>query len=185
MPGPAPAHMTSDEFVAWAMEQPEGHRYELVAGEVVTIAPEHSRHALANANVWRRLIEAVEHDGLRCDVYPDGMSVAVDAGTVYEPDVLVRCGPRVPDDTVRLEDPIIVVEVLSPSTRAKDSGAKLIDYFRLPSVHHYLIVRTEDRAIIHHARNADGTILTRIVRAGTLHLDPPGLTVDGLFPAPA
>jgi hypothetical protein len=48
-------------------------------------------------------------------------------------------------------------------------------------VQHYLIVRTEDGAIIHHARNADGTILTRIVREGVLRLDPPGLTVTGLF----
>ena len=58
-----------------------------------------------------------------------------------------------------------------------------MDYFRLPSVQHYLIVRTEDRAIIHHARNADGTILTRIVREGPRCLDPPGFTVTGLFPA--
>jgi Uma2 family endonuclease len=35
-----PEHMTSDQFIAWAMEQPEGRRYELVAGEVVTMAPE-------------------------------------------------------------------------------------------------------------------------------------------------
>ena len=112
------------------------------------------------------------------------MTVTINASTVYEPDVLVRCGPRVPDHTVKLDDPVIVVDVPSPSARSRDSGAKLIDYFRLPSIHHYLIVRIEDRAIIHHARNPDGTILTRIVRDGTLHLDPPGLTVTGLFPAP-
>jgi len=180
----APVRMTSDEFVAWAMEQPEGRHYELVAGEVIAMAPERSGHALAKANVWRRLNEAVEAASLPCDVYPDGMTVTIDASTVYEPDVLVRCGPRVPDNTVRLDDPVIVVEVLSPSTRSRDSGAKLIDYFRLPSIQHYLIIRIEDRAIIHHARNADGTILTRIVRDGTLRLDPPGLTVTGLFPAP-
>jgi Uma2 family endonuclease len=176
-----PGRMTSDEFIAWAMEQ--GRRYELAAGEVVGIAPERSAHALTKARAWRRLTEAVEAAGLQCDVYPDGMTVEVDLGNVYEPDALVRCGPRLPDDAVKLNDPVIVVEVLSPSTRARDSGAKLIDYFRLPSVHHYLIFRTEDRAIIHHARNADGTILTRIVREGTLRLDPPGITVSGLFPA--
>jgi Uma2 family endonuclease len=119
MPDPAPAHMTTDEFIAWTMEQPDGHRYELVAGKVVGMAPERSGHALAKANVWRRLIEAVERAGLPCDVYPDGMSVKVDGDTVYEPDVSVRCGPRVPDETVRLEDPIIVVEVLSFSTWAR------------------------------------------------------------------
>lgn len=161
-----PGRMNSDEFIAWAMEQ--GRRYELAAGEVVGIAPERSAHALTKARAWRRLTEAVEAAGLQCDVYPDGMTVEVDLGNVYEPDALVRCGPRLPDDAVKLNDPVIVVEVLSPSTRARDSGAKLIDYFRLPSVHHYLIFRTEDRAIIHHARNADGTILTRIVSGGGL-----------------
>ncbi len=181
---PSPGRMTSDEFIAWAMEQPEGQRYELAAGEIVGTAPERSAHALTKAHVWRRLAEAVEVAGLPCDVYPDGMTVEVDAGNVNEPDALVRCGPRLADNAVKLNDPVVVVEVLSPSTRARDSGAKLIDYFRLPSVHHYLIVRTEDRAIIHHARNADGTILTQIVHEGPIRLDPPGLTVTDLFPAP-
>ena len=181
----APARMTSDEFIAWAMEQPEGHRYELVAGEVVGMAPERSAHALTKFHIARRLAEAVERYGLLCSVYPDGMAVEIDATTTYEPDALVRCGPDLSPDTIKLDDPVIVVEVLSPSTRARDAGAKLVDYFRLPSVHHYLIVRTEDRAIIHHARNADGTILTRIVREGTLHLDPPGLSLTGLFPTSA
>jgi Uma2 family endonuclease len=180
----ASARMTSDEFIAWAMEQPEGSRYELVAGEVVMMAPERSGHALTKFHIARRLAEAVERDGRPSTVYPDGMAVEIDATTTYEPDALVRCGAVAPPDTIKLNDPAIVVEVLSPSTRTRDSGAKLIDYFRLPSVHHYLIVRTEDRAVIHHARNADGTILTRIVREGTLHLDPPGLTVTGLFPDP-
>jgi Uma2 family endonuclease len=179
----APAPMTSDAFIAWAMEQPEGCRYELLAGRVVAMAPERSAHALTKANVWRRLTEAIERDALLCIVYPDGMAVVIDETTTYEPDALVRCGPPVPPDTVKLTDPVIVVEVLSPSTRARDHGDKLIDYFRLPSVSHYLIVRTEDFAIIHHARNPDGTILTRIVRDGVLRLDPPGLMVTGLFEA--
>jgi Uma2 family endonuclease len=183
MSDPASTPMTSDEFIAWAMQQPEHCRYELVAGEVVGMAPERSAHALTKAHVWRRLAETVEAAGLPCDVYPDGMAVEVDAHSVYEPDAVVRCGSRLPDSAVKLNDPVIVVEVLSPSTRARDSGAELVDYFRLPSVLHYLIVRTEDHAIIHHARNADGTILTRIIREGTLQLDPPGLTVTGLFPA--
>ncbi len=181
MSDPAPAPMTSDEFIAWAMEQPEGQRYELFAGRVVAMAPERSVHALAKFRVARRLEEAVERDGLACTVYPDGMTVEIDATTTYEPDALVRCGPAVPPDTVKLTDPIIVVEVLSQSTRARDHGDELIDYFRLASVQHYLIIRTEDRAVIHHARNADGSILTRIVREGVLRLDPPGLNVTGLF----
>ena len=72
--------------------------------------------------------------------------------------------------------------MIAPSTRARDAGAKLADYFRLPSMRHYLIVRTEDRAIIHHARDEDGTIATSIVREGSIRLDPPGITLTELFP---
>ena len=75
-----------------------------------------------------------------------------------------------------------MVEVLSPSSLARDSGAKLEDYFRLPSVRHYLIVKTENRTIIHHARGADGIILTRIVHEGPLLLDPPGIILTDCFP---
>jgi Uma2 family endonuclease len=181
MSDPAAAPMTSDEFIAWAMEQPEGQRFELLSGRVVAMTPERSAHALAKGTVYRRLAEAVERDGLLCTAYPDGMAVVIDDMTTYEPDALVRCGPEVPPNSIKLTDPVVVVEVLSPSTRARDHGDKLIDYFRLVSVQHYLIVRTEDQAIIHHARNADGSILTRIVREGALQLDPPGLTVTGLF----
>src|SRR5271166_2957562 len=131
--------MTADEFIAWAIEQPEGQRYELAAGEVIAMAPERSGHALAKAHIWRRLTEAVEAAQLPCDVFPDGMAVPVDADSLYEPDVFVRCGRRLADETVGLNDPVIVVEVLPRSTRARDSGTRLIDYFRLPSVRHYII----------------------------------------------
>lgn len=67
MPDVAPVRMTADEFIAWAMKQPEGRHYELVAGEVIAMAPERSGHALAKANVWRRLNEAVEAADLSCD----------------------------------------------------------------------------------------------------------------------
>jgi hypothetical protein len=45
MRAPARKRMTTDEFLAWAAEQPEGERYELVAGEVVAMAPERLGHA--------------------------------------------------------------------------------------------------------------------------------------------
>ncbi len=73
---------------------------------------------------------------------------------------------------------VIVVEVLSPSTRRIDASAKLTGYFRLPSVHHYLIVDPGKPPVIHHQRQGDGTILTRLVGEGAIRLDPPGLSID-------
>jgi Uma2 family endonuclease len=74
-----------------------------------------------------------------------------------------------------------VVEVLAPSSRARDAGAKLADYFRLDSVRRYLIVRTEDRTIIHHERDAAGTIITRIARDSPNKLSPPGMELRAIF----
>ncbi len=173
--------MSSDAFITWAMERPSGERYELVAGEVVAMAPERAAHARVKFRIARRLAEAVEAGGLPCEVFTDGMAVEIDATTTYEPDAILRCGQTVGDDTVKLSDPMVVVEVLSPSTRGRDAGAKLEDYFRLVSVRHYLIVKTENRTIIHHERGVDGAIVTRIIRDGTLTLDPPGIELRDIF----
>jgi Uma2 family endonuclease len=105
---------------------------------------------------------------------PDGMTVRVDARTAFEPDALVYCGPKVAPTSLEIPDPVIVVEVLSPSTRRIDTFAKVAGYFGLPSVGHYLIVDPTQPLVLHHARATD-TILTRIVREGAVPLDPPGL----------
>jgi Uma2 family endonuclease len=175
--------MTADEFIAWAMEQPEGERYELEAGEVVSMAPERAGHWRVKARVVRALTDAIEQAGSECEVFSDRVAVEVSADTVYEPDAMVLCGAPVFDDAVRMTDPVIVVEVLSPSTGARDAGAKLVGYFEIPSLRHYLLVNGQSRTVIHHARAEGGEIATRIVRDGVIRLDPPGVVLDvaGLF----
>ena len=81
MPAPVRKPMTSDEFIAWAMEQPDGERYELAAGEVVAMAPERLSHAQVKALTWLALRTALAQTSLRCDVLPDGVSVEVDERT--------------------------------------------------------------------------------------------------------
>jgi Uma2 family endonuclease len=96
-----------------------------------------------------------------------------------------RPGP--PPSAVIVENPVIIVEVLSPSTGRNDVSRKLAGYFRLPSVAHYLIIDPDEPLVIHHQRGAGGDILTHIVREGTLALDPPGmeLAVADLYEARA
>ena len=48
---------------------------------------------------------------------------------------------------MEVNEPIIVVEVVSPSSRGIDSGAKLVAYFSLPTVRHYLIMDTDKRSL--------------------------------------
>jgi Uma2 family endonuclease len=177
--------MSADEFIAWAEVQPEGSHYELVAGHVVAMAPERVSHVRGKQQIFARLAQAIGAAGLDCEAFVDGLSVQIDDTTVYEPDALVRCGPPLAGDTIKITDPLVVVEVLSPSSRSRDAGLKLADYFRIPSLRHYLIVATDIRTVIHHAREPSGTIVTSIVRDGPVALDPPGLMIDGIFPPEA
>jgi Uma2 family endonuclease len=172
-----PGRMTVDQFVAWAMAQPEG-RFELVNGTVVAMAPERAGHARLKSEVWIALREGIKSAGLACEALPDGMTVKIDEHTAYEPDAQVHCGERLADDTVIVPAPVIVVEVLSPSNATRDTGAKLADYFRLASLRHYLIVRTDRPTVIHHRRVDGDVIETRIVTGGALLLEPPGITLE-------
>ena len=147
------------------------------------MAPERVAHGRTKFRIARRLAEAIEAAHLECEVLGDGMTVQVDADTIYEPDALVRCGPPLDDNAIKVLDPVILVEVVSPSSRARNSGSKLEDYFRLPSVRHYLIVKTENRAVIHHQRDAAGAITTRIIRDGTDPARPARDRTDRIVPA--
>ena len=95
MSEPARKRMTSDEFIAWAMEQ--GSRYELVAGEIVGMAPERiAAYPCQGSISGVDLTEAIEAGSLPCEALVDGMAVEVDETTTYEPDTLVRCGTPLP-----------------------------------------------------------------------------------------
>ena len=170
-----PQTMSRDTFRRWAEQQPR--RYERVDGEPVAMSPERAEHVRTKNRVLRELERAIREARLDCEAFGDGMTVEVDEDTDYEPDALVNCGPRLAADDVAASNPVIVVEVLSPSMQSLDTGGKVADYFRLASIHHYLIVLTRRQQFIHHRRVRDG-IATRIVTAGTLTLDPPGLVLD-------
>lgn len=172
--------MTVDEFLAWGGDRPG--RYELVGGEVVAMAPEQVRHARTKFAVQSALAQAIQRAGVECEMFPDGMTVRIEVRTAYKPDALVRCGPPLPGEAIEVPDPVIVVEVLSPSTSSHDTGTKLAGYFGVASVQHYLIVDPVRAVLIHHRRGPD-IIETRIASEGALGLDPPGLELrlDGLF----
>lgn len=172
---PVPRNLTREEYRRWVEQQPG--RYERVWGEVVAMNAERIGHVRVKARVWQVLDTAVRKAGLECEALGDGVTVEIGDHTDYEPDALVNCGPRIDSDQVSAPNPVIVVEVGSPSTQSVDNGEKLADYFRVPSIQHYLIVRTLRQEVIHHARRGD-RIEARVITSGALRLDPPGMVVD-------
>jgi Uma2 family endonuclease len=177
------ARMLVDEYLAWAAEQPG--RYELRDGTVIAMSPEGAAHAERKAAVHAALLAGIRARRLPCHALPDGMTVRISDTSAYEPDALVYFGEKLAARAVEVPNPLIVVEVLSPSTRHIDLSAKLADYFRLASVAHYLIVDPEKPRIIRHARAGGDTIRTRIVNAGKITLDPPGIefNIDDVYAA--
>ena len=165
--------MTVDEFLAWGESRPG--RYELFRGEVFKMLPETAGHVEVKGNVHIALRSAVRRRRLACHVLADGATIRIDETTAYEPDALVYCGDKVAPSALEIPNPIVIVEVLSPSTHRVDVSLKLAGYFRLPSVAHYLIVDPTQPNVIHHSRGTGDTILTRIVTEGVITLDPPGL----------
>jgi Uma2 family endonuclease len=167
--------LTRDEFRQWAENQTR--RYERIAGEPVAMSPERTVHIRLKSHVWLALDRAIRAAGLDCEAIADGLTVEVDQDTDYEPDAVVNCGPKLDGDAIAATNPVIVVEVLSPSTQSIDSSDKLADYFRVPSIQHYLIVRAKRREIIHHARSG-ADIVSRAINIGAIRMDPPGISID-------
>ena len=171
-----PRRMTVAEFLAWASGQPRG-RYELVQGKAVAMAPERAQHNIMKLEVALALRSAVKRAGLSCTVFTDGMTVVIDKEHAREPDAAVQCGVPFNPATMVLEAPLIVVEIISPSSERSDIEDKLVEYLSVPSIHHYLIVNPTKKVVIHHARGQASKISTLIASSGAIDLTPPGMTV--------
>jgi Uma2 family endonuclease len=172
MSSPARNEMDVDAFLLWA-EGRDG-RWELRDGQPVMMAPERAAHALAKFSAQTALENGIARAGLPSRMFPNGMTVRIAARTAFEPDALVVCPPPTDLNTMEIPNPVVVVEVLSPSTAADDHGIKLDGYFSLGSVAHYLILDADRRVMIHHRRAHAGAIETRVLREGKVILDPPG-----------
>lgn len=179
------------EFRRWAEAQPRG-RYERVAGAVVRRAPQRIGQVRVKAQAWLALDQAIRAAGLPCEALGDGLAVEIRDDTDYQPHAVVNDGEPMPGDEAAASNPVIVVEVLWPFTQSVDTGAKpakshsdlrVADYFELPSVRHYLVIRADQRAVTHHRRRDDGGIGTRFLAEGRIALDPPGIeiAIEGLY----
>ncbi|MEZ5935713.1 MAG: Uma2 family endonuclease [Alphaproteobacteria bacterium] len=96
---------------------------------------------------------------------------------MFEPDASVAADSSLDDNGVFAPEPVIVVEVLSPSTAMRDASVKLEDYFRVPTIAHYLVIDPDRKVVFHHRRAAE-KIETEIHHQGGLRLEPPGIEVE-------
>jgi Uma2 family endonuclease len=162
--------LTLEEFLEW--ERLQADRYELVDGLIRAMTGGTVDHNTIVQNLVVGLRHALR--GGPCRVFSENLKVIV-AGTVLYPDVVVTCtAPEPKADAV--SEPVLIVEVLSPSTHEIDRGRKWLAYQQIPALRQYVLVSQDDPRIEIYRRTDEGwsyVVVTGL--AATVTLEPAAL----------
>jgi Uma2 family endonuclease len=164
---------TLEAFRIWHERQPEV--WEFIDGVPKLMAPGSKAHTLIKSNAGRLLGNALDQTG--CHAFVDGAIVEVHGSSLI-PDIVVTCAP-LDFSTPWVDQPLMIVEILSPSNQNDDMGRKLSLYLEIPTLMHYLVIHQDRRQIVHHQRRRDlgGVFLTNIAPPDPLRLEPPGIEI--------
>jgi Uma2 family endonuclease len=134
---PAIRRMTLDEFLRW--DDGTDTRYELIDGFPIAMAPPAEAHRILALRLGARIDAALA--GRRpCNAQIEPGVVRPDrADSYYVPDVAVTCEPNAPGRQAMV-DPILIIEILSPSTERSDRRLKLPAYQNLQSVREIMLI---------------------------------------------
>lgn len=164
---------TVDQFLAW--EELQADRYEFVGGVITLMAGGTENHDLVSANTIGLLFERLR--GSPCRVHGSNLKVRSPAGAIMYPDAFVRCGPAQGERTV-VDDPVAVVEVLSPRTQQSDLTRKRWAYQAIETMQAVLFVAADERRVEVAERRPDGTWLSRFVVGAEATLTLTALNVE-------
>jgi Uma2 family endonuclease len=140
-------------------------KHEFWNGELFAMAGGSEAHALLSANLIR--IFGGQLRGTPCRVYSSDLRVRAEGtkNAAY-PDLSIVCGPseNPPDDKHAVQNPKLILEVLSDATEAFDRGQKFAYYRRISSLQSYVLVSQSTRCIEVYERDADrGTWELRVL----------------------
>ena len=148
--------VTIEAFDTFVGAQADTALFELVEGVIVMMTNPTEVHEQIAANIGAPLKLAMDARG--CRTYQGGMRVQRSADPretdKTRPDVVVRCG-AVGVGTY-ITDPLVIVEVLSPSTIDVDRGPKLDFYKSLPTVRHIAFIYQDQMRVEHYRRAEQG-----------------------------
>ena len=145
--------MSAEDFLAW--DRHETLRHEYVRGEVFLMAGGEDSNATAALNIGMALRTHLR--GTPCRTFLSDVKLRVEAADCFfYPDVMVTCSAADAADRLVKREPVLAVEVLSPSTAAYDRGDKFNDYRQLPSLREYLLVDPQSRRCDLYRKGGDG-----------------------------
>lgn len=125
-----------------AYEKASPIRHEYVDGQLFAMAGESKNHNRVGSNILVKLLQGLESS--KCEAFFEGIKVKVGPTRYYYPDVVVTSTePEEDEDAYIIENPVMIVEVLSSSTARNDRVEKMNAYQRLPGLREYVIVSQE------------------------------------------
>jgi len=152
--------MTPQEYATWERDQVE--RHEFYAGEVFSQAGGTRRHSLIGSNFLREVGNMLKRKP--CQAHGSDMRILVQA-TGYQayPDVSVVCPPFEDETDEVVSNPVLLVEVLSPSTADFDRAGKFGHYRQISTLPEYLVFWQDEARVEQHTRTTEGLWLLREV----------------------
>ncbi|GAB6140041.1 Uma2 family endonuclease [Methylosoma difficile] len=120
-------------------EQLSETKREYIAGHIYAMAGAGFNHNCLAGNIFRKIGNHLE--GKPCTPFMADMKVRVGKDYVY-PDVLVDCS-EMSGDALFSNTPVLIIEVLSKSTRKTDTSTKLLRYINLPSLQEYVLIEPD------------------------------------------
>jgi Uma2 family endonuclease len=146
--------MSVDEFLVW--DDGTDTRYELEYGEPVAMAPAMSAHARIAQNIGGEIDRLVQGRPPCRAMQAAGVMVSRSDARFYVPDVLMTC--EEPANTPYVDEPRLIVEILSPTTKGIDQKRKVPAYGRLPTVEEIWLIASDERWAVIWKRSAEGWV---------------------------
>jgi len=174
--GMASEVLTIEEFVAWDSQSKD--RHELWAGHIVAMAGGSGNHLVITSAL--ALIGGAAFEGKECGFFGEGGRIVVPkTNSVFLPDAGIACPLEFSDPkNAIVAHPIVLFEVLSPSTESFDRTKKFDAYKTLPSLQDYVLIASEEQRVEVFSRHSDGKWLLSVFLPGTIaHVPSVGLDI--------
>jgi Uma2 family endonuclease len=149
--------MTLEAFLDWESQQEL--KYEFDGFQPVAMTGVSAAHSRIQFNLMGLLFIGLR--GHRCEGHGSDLKIQV-AGRIRYPDAFIVCSP-VASGALVVHDPVVVFEILSPSTSDKDHFEKNLEYRDTPSIQRYVMLEQSRRGATVFSQNGDdwvGHVLT-------------------------
>ena len=164
--------MTLDEFIAW--EERQELRYEFDGFQPVAVTGGSYAHDAVSINLAAALVSRLR--GTRCRPHGSNLKVLAE-GRVRYPDAFVTCQSYGNADKFA-RDPVVILEVLSPSTAGTDRIDKVREYTALPSLRRYLMLGQDRVAATVWERQGVGWVTTVLTDDAVLSMPEIGIELS-------